>query len=561
MFTMSSQSVTFLPTTWLSMLDKLEDNYIELELNRFRHLLPDKVYKTRSSDSISSKRDLLRNLLQKSCWDMLNAKVSEAQRIQNSITLLAKKFDEHLNLCRSTPEEQGHDEHLNLCRSTPEEQGHDEHLNLCRSTPEEQGHDEHLNLCRSTPEEQGHDEHLNLCRSTPEEQGHDEHLNLCRSTPEEQGHVFSNVMQHEASCTPDALTPINTIPVDLKTSDTVDKLPAPIETHIQSAADISLDSILSTTNFTKIGNREICYFGDLPFGYGKNRLDANPYPSKIPDFLHKVRDSIRALDKDFSFQSYSCMIERYGNGLSTFPHHTDPENCIDSTSKIYNVSVGAARDLEFLNLTGPLSPIRVTVSNGDIYSMQAASQGLWSRSMVPDASIKDPRVSITFTKVCIPSPHIIPPPLGLPGCNVNIKRDILMQKHKYAQSTATTRTLFLTDSMLGNIFPSSLRASSRDICIKKTLFYLTEFSNYVTILLFYLTEFSNYVTILLFYLTEFSNYEQEFEYCKRVIVSCGVNDITRRYLSPEVISDILLPQIKGLVSYILKPLLFSIQYC
>ena len=44
----------------------------------------------------------------------------------------------------------------------------------------------------------------------------DEHLNLCRSTPEEQAHVSANVMQHEASCTPDALTPINTIPVDLK---------------------------------------------------------------------------------------------------------------------------------------------------------------------------------------------------------------------------------------------------------------------------------------------------------------------------------------------------------
>ena len=57
MFTMSSQSVTFLPTTCLSMLDKLEDDYIELELNRFRHLLPDKVHKTRSSESISSKRN------------------------------------------------------------------------------------------------------------------------------------------------------------------------------------------------------------------------------------------------------------------------------------------------------------------------------------------------------------------------------------------------------------------------------------------------------------------------------------------------------------------------
>ena len=71
----------------------------------------------------------------------------------------------------------------------------------------------------------------------------DEHLNLCRSTPEEQAHVSENVMQHEASCTLDALTPINAISVDSKTSqcpsDTVHKPPAPIETHTKRCRDLT----------------------------------------------------------------------------------------------------------------------------------------------------------------------------------------------------------------------------------------------------------------------------------------------------------------------------------
>ena len=48
---------------------------------------------------------------------------------------------------------------------------------------------------------------------------------------------------------------------------------------------------------------------------------------------------------------------------------------------------------------------------------------------------------------------------------------------------------------------------------------------------------------MLYYLADFSNYEPEFEYSDKVIISSGINDITRRYLSPEMVSDVVLPQI------------------
>ena len=48
---------------------------------------------------------------------------------------------------------------------------------------------------------------------------------------------------------------------------------------------------------------------------------------------------------------------------------------------------------------------------------------------------------------------------------------------------------------------------------------------------------------MLYYLTNFSNFEPEFEYSDKAFISSGINDITRRYLSPEIVSDVILPQI------------------
>ena len=149
--------------------------------------------------------------------------------------------------------------------------------------------------------------------------------------------------------------------------------------------------------------------------------------------------------------------------------------------------------VEFLNQSGPINPVVFELSDGDVYSIPASSQGIWSRSMLADSSINEPVVLITFRKLRVPPPRAKPPPLGLPGHNINIKRDILMERHKDAGATATSRTLFLTDSMLISIPSSSLSANKKDKCVKKTLYYLSEFSNY----------------------------EAEFEYSQRVIISCG----------------------------------------
>ena len=49
---------------------------------------------------------------------------------------------------------------------------------------------------------------------------------------------------------------------------------------------------------------------------------------------------------------------------------------------------------------------------------------------------------------------------------------------------------------------------------------------------------------MLYYITDFSNYEAEFEYTHKVILSAGINDITRRYMTPESICDVIIPQLR-----------------
>ena len=71
-----------------------------------------------------------------------------------------------------------------------------------------------------------------------------------------------------------------------------------------------------------------------------------------------------------------------------------------------------------------------------------------------------------------------PPLLGLPGCNINIKRDILMKRHSTAGPRKERRTLFLTGSILKGIDSRSFSTHKNELYIKKTMYYLTDISNF-----------------------------------------------------------------------------------
>ena len=48
----------------------------------------------------------------------------------------------------------------------------------------------------------------------------------------------------------------------------------------------------------------------------------------------------------------------------------------------------------------------------------------------------------------------------------------------------------------------------------------------------------------MYYFTDFSNYEPEFGYSDKIIISAGINDLTRKRLTPEQKCDVVLPQLR-----------------
>ena len=136
------------------------------------------------------------------------------------------------------------------------------------------------------------------------------------------------------------------------------------------------------------------------------------------------------------------------------------------------------------------------ICGGNIYRSKPESLAKWSKSIIR-SDTTNPTITLIFRKLIEPPRKVIPP-LGLPGHNMNPKRDILFGKNTKFSSVKNKRTLLLTDSILSAVNPQSLTTSKHEICVKKMLYYITDFSNY----------------------------EAEFEYTGKVILSAGINDIT-----------------------------------
>ena len=110
---------------------------------------------------------------------------------------------------------------------------------------------------------------------------------------------------------------------------------------------------------------------------------------------------------------------------------------------------------------------------------------------------------------CPTSSSTCPPPTGLPGALFNPKKDILLGK-------STCHTLFLTDLILSHINVNSFKTNQNETCVKKTMYYVTDFSNF----------------------------EPEFGYSDKIAISAGINDLARKRLTPEQICDVILPQLR-----------------
>ena len=129
------------------------------------------------------------------------------------------------------------------------------------------------------------------------------------------------------------------------------------------------------------------------------------------------------------------------------------------------VTIGSNRKMELINQVGPINPVFMEICGGNIYRSKPESLAKWSKSIIrSDAT--NPIITLIFRKLTEPPRKVISP-LGLPGHNMNPKRDILFGKNTKFSSVKNKRTLLLTDSILSAVNPQSLTTSKHEICVKK----------------------------------------------------------------------------------------------
>jgi alkylated DNA repair dioxygenase AlkB len=234
------------------------------------------------------------------------------------------------------------------------------------------------------------------------------------------------------------------------------------------------------------GNRQVLYFGNVPYSYGKfSKHEATPYPED--PLFERIFKEIGDRDTDFTEANFTCLVTLYKDGKSYVLPHSDNEGSITPGSNIYTLSFGERRTLHFNNEKGPLTPAASSLEHGSVNIMTRASQDFWKHEIRPEKEIVGPRISLTFRHLRSPSDTPAQPPPQSTTQTVAETESV---------PVAVMRSLFLTDSIL-SATPPHLLAATNHQCLKKL----------------------NYRFEHIF------NYEDEFQYSDQVIISCGVNDL------------------------------------
>lgn len=218
-----------------------------------------------------------------------------------------------------------------------------------------------------------------------------------------------------------------------------------------------------------------------------------PIFNDIFDKLHKY---------GVSRETHGILCTLYENGQVGIPLHQDNEPMIEKGSEIFTISFGATRKLKIYNTEGALKEFVIPLVHGSVYSMSRDIQSQWRHGIDREPDVKEPRVSFTIRKLTSEDttalssheqshiPPIAPPPVQA--------------------KTRTSRVLLITDS-LHKATPEHVFEKVPDVtCVKKECYELTNIFQF----------------------------EPDFKFAQTVIMSCGVNDLSRYGKTANSLADL-----------------------
>ncbi|KAL5260978.1 hypothetical protein ACHWQZ_G006875 [Mnemiopsis leidyi] len=216
-------------------------------------------------------------------------------------------------------------------------------------------------------------------------------------------------------------------------------------------SQFSVEALIEELDFTHdFGNRKVVYFGTRPYAYNggvhePKDLEAHTYLAKVCNYLDIIIPN---------YDYNSVLVTLYANGNQFIPKHSDLEDCIEETSDIVTVSLGATRTLIITDST----------SGQVIHKPNPCVRNLKCDSFVSSSSsgyVPFDNIAPNAPKIK-PLSHINPPVLD---CNTKSQ---LIDKHQVDNLDAKSTALFISSSMFHNLDEDKL---SSDRLIVKKLFY------------------------------------------------------------------------------------------
>lgn len=270
-------------------------------------------------------------------------------------------------------------------------------------------------------------------------------------------------------------------------SSTSDKTPNPVR-FLQDAtfSDISVDAIKNGLSFRREGNRLVSHLGKKGYRYGRDGHPPKSYPDSGALQTIMLELAIALEDVDFSPEEWCCTVNVYPDGHSTIPWHCDDESVIETDSDIVCVNIGAPRAIKFRTIRGRLVEQTHELPTGSVYCMTRESQDHWEHSIPANPDCKSARASLTFRKLKDPQEHTRVPPIAPPT-----------RPTPAVTTPKTQRVLLLTDSvhsgLPAHLFPAHVQFVKRPM----------------------------------YQLTDLHKFEHMFEHTDYVVLSSGVNDLSR----------------------------------
>ena len=267
--------------------------------------------------------------------------------------------------------------------------------------------------------------------------------------------------------------------------------------------DVSVADIKNVVDFktTHPGGRRTAYYGPMPYSYGespRSRHSAMQYPDTA--IFNDIFDKLN--QHGVTRETHSILCTLYENGHVGIPLHQDNEPTIEKGSTIFTISFGATRQLKTYNTEGALKEFVIPLVHGSVHTMSQDSQSQWRHGIDREPDVTEPRVSFTIRKLKTEDatpltshnqsniPPIAPPP------PVQAKK-------------RTSRVMLITDSLHKATPEHVFEQVPGHTCVKKECYELTDIFQF----------------------------EPEFKFAKTVIMSCGVNDLSRYGKTANSLAD------------------------